>query len=308
MADQGSTPQPSMSEHLRQMLAGMREAVRPLVPKRWRGGGAIVPVVRLAGAIGLSSPLRPGLTLASVARPLDRAFALRRASAVALLINSPGGSPVQSHLIHLRIRQLAAQHKLPVIAFAEDVAASGGYMLACAADEIICDDSTIIGSIGVIGGSFGFSKLIEKIGVERRLYTSGERKAMLDPFLPEKPEDVERLKAVQRDIHDDFIALVKQSRGARLTGPENDLFSGEFWTGRKAVTLGVADSIGDLRTVLRQRFGEDVQMPLIGPERSFFGRVRPGVGLRERLFGEVSLADDLISALEERALWSRYGL
>jgi signal peptide peptidase SppA len=273
-----------------------------------RGGDAVVPVVRLSGAIGMSTPLRPGLTLASVAKPLERAFTTRRANAVALLINSPGGSPVQSHLIHLRIRQLAAEHKLPVLAFAEDVAASGGYMIACAADEIVCDDSTIIGSIGVIGGSFGFAGLLEKLGIERRLYTSGERKAMLDPFLPEKPDDVERLKSVQRDIHEDFIALVKQSRGARLNGPENDLFSGEFWTGRKAVTLGVADSIGDLRTVLRQRFGEDVQTPLIGPERSLFGRTRPGIGLRERLFGEASFADEMISALEERALWSRYGL
>ena len=297
-----------MSEHLRQMLAGLREAVRPLLPKRLRGGDVVVPVVRLSGAIGLSTPLRPGLTLASVARPLEKAFTTRRASAVALLINSPGGSPVQSHLVHLRIRQLAAEHKLPVLAFAEDVAASGGYMIACAADEIICDVSTIIGSIGVVGGSFGFAGLLEKLGIERRLYTSGERKAMLDPFLPEKPDDVERLKSVQREIHEDFIALVKRSRGARLTGPENDLFSGEFWTGRKAVTLGVADSIGDLRTVLRQRFGEDVQMPLIGPERSLFGRMRPGIGLRERLFGEASFADEMISALEERALWSRYGL
>jgi signal peptide peptidase SppA len=307
MAEQG-TSQPGMSEHLRQMLAGLREAVRPLLPKRLRGGDVVVPVVRLSGAIGLSTPLRPGLTLASVARPLEKAFTTRRAGAVALLINSPGGSPVQSHLIHLRIRQLAAEHKVPVLAFAEDVAASGGYMIACAADEIICDVSTIIGSIGVIGGSFGFAGLLEKLGIERRLYTSGERKAMLDPFLPEKPDDVERLKSVQREIHEDFIALVKQSRGARLTGPENDLFSGEFWTGRKAVTLGVADSIGDLRTVLRQRFGEDVQMPLIGPERSLFGRTRPGIGLRERLFGEASFADEMISALEERALWSRYGL
>ena len=195
-----------------------------------------------------------------------------------------------------------------MIAFAEDVAASGGYMLACAADEIICDKSTIIGSVGVIGGSFGFSGLLEKLGIERRLYTSGERKAMLDPFLPEKPDDVERLKSVQREIHEDFIALVKESRGVRLTGPENDLFSGEFWTGRKAVTLGVADSIGDLRTVLRQRFGEEVRMRLIGPERSLFGRTRPGVALKERLFGGAGLAEDLISALEERALWARYGL
>jgi signal peptide peptidase SppA len=307
MADQG-TSEPRMSEHLRQMLASMRETVRPWLPKRMRGGSAVVPVVRLSGAIGLSTPLRPGLTLASVARPLEKAFTTRRASAVALLINSPGGSPVQSHLIHLRIRQLAAEHKLPVIAFAEDVAASGGYMLACAADEIICDKSTIIGSVGVIGGSFGFSGLLEKLGIERRLYTSGERKAMLDPFLPEKPDDVERLKSVQREIHEDFIALVKESRGVRLTGPENDLFSGEFWTGRKAVTLGVADSIGDLRTVLRQRFGEEVRMRLIGPERSLFGRTRPGVALKERLFGGAGLAEDLISALEERALWARYGL
>jgi len=307
MADQG-TSEPRMSEHLRQMLASMRETVRPWLPKRMRGGRAVVPVVRLSGAIGLSTPLRPGLTLASVARPLEKAFTTRRARAVALLINSPGGSPVQSHLIHLRIRQLAAEHKLPVIAFAEDVAASGGYMLACAADEIICDKSTIIGSVGVIGGSFGFSGLLEKLGIERRLYTSGERKAMLDPFLPEKPDDVERLKSVQREIHEDFIALVKESRGVRLTGPENDLFSGEFWTGRKAVTLGVADSIGDLRTVLRQRFGEEVRMRLIGPERSLFGRTRPGVALKERLFGGAGLAEDLISALEERALWARYGL
>src|SRR4029079_1273152 len=285
MTDQGS------SEHLRQMLAGLRQGARSLIPKRWRGGavvpavrvlrpsrcrgGAVFPFVRLSGVIGLSTPLRPGLSLATIARPLERAFRMGRASAVALLINSPGGSPVQSHLIYRRIRTLAAEHKRPVIAFAEDVAASGGYMVACAANEIICDHSSVVGSIGVVGGSFGFAKLMEKLGIERRLYTSGERKAMLDPFLPEKPEDVERLKAVQREIHEDFIALVKQSRGARLTGPENDLFSGEFWTGRKAVTLGIADSIGDLRTVLRQRFGEDVRMPLIGPERSLFGRTRP---------------------------------
>jgi signal peptide peptidase SppA len=298
--------QPGLSEHLRQMLASLRESVRPFLPKRFRGGGALVPVVRLSGTIGLSTPLRPGLTLSSVARPLERAFTMRGVAAIALLINSPGGSPVQSHFIYQRIRALAAEHKLSVIAFTEDVAASGGYMIACAADEIICDQSTIIGSIGVIGGSFGFAGLLEKLGIERRLYTSGERKAMLDPFLPEKPDDVERLKSVQRDIHEDFIALVKQSRGARLVGPENDLFSGEFWTGRKAVALGVADGIGDLRTVLRRRFGDDVRMPLIGPERSLLGRTRPG--LRAWLAGETKFAEDLISALEERALWSRYGL
>ena len=299
-----------MSEHLRQLFVSARETLRPLLPKRLRGDIPVVPVVRFSGAIGLSTPLRPGVTLAGVARPLERAFGMRRARAVALLINSPGGSPVQSHAIYRRIRQLAEEKGVPVIAFAEDVVASGGYMIACAADEIVCDPSSIVGSIGVVGGSFGFVHLMEKLGIERRLYTSGERKAMLDPFLPEKPDDVNRLKAVQRDIHEDFIALVKERRGARLVGPENDLFSGEFWTGRKAVELGIADSIGDLRSTLRQRFGDDVVTPLVSPVRGWLGRVQPGVGATEweGFLHRPNFAGEVISALEARALWARYGL
>jgi serine protease SohB len=305
MADNG------MSEHIKQLFASARELLRPVTPRRLWGDVPVVPVVRLAGVIGVSSPLRSGLMLASVARQLERAFAMRRARAVALLINSPGGSPVQSHLIYLRIRSLAAEKKLPVIAFAEDVAASGGYMLACAADEIICDPSSIVGSIGVLGGTFGFPKLMEKLGVERRIYTSGERKATLDPFLPEKPEEVERLKLIQREIHDDFIALVKERRGAHLTGPETDLFSGEYWTGRTAVELGLADAVGELRSVLRERFGDKVITPIIAPERSLLGRLRPGVGLGSvglEGIGRDGFVDELISALEARALWARYGL
>jgi signal peptide peptidase SppA len=300
----------NMSEHLRQLFVSARETLRPLLPKRLRGDIPVVPVVRFSGAIGLSTPLRPGVTLAGVARPLERAFGMRRARAVALLINSPGGSPVQSHAIYRRIRQLAEEKGVPVIAFAEDVVASGGYMIACAADEIVCDPSSIVGSIGVVGGSFGFVHLMEKLGIERRLYTSGERKAMLDPFLPEKPDDVNRLKAVQRDIHEDFIALVKERRGARLVGPENDLFSGEFWTGRKAVELGIADSIGDLRSTLRQRFGDDVVTPLVSPARGWLGRVQPGVGATEweGFLHRPNFAGEVISALEARALWARYGL
>src|SRR3974390_2402207 len=252
MADQG------IFEHPRALFASARQALRPMLPGPLRGDVPVVPVVRLAGVIGFSTPLRPGLTLANVARPLDRAFRMRNARAVALLINSPGGSPVQSHLIYRRIRQLAAENGRTVIAFAEDAAASGCYMIACAADEIICDPSSIIGSIGVVGGSFGFTRLMEKLGVERRLYTSGEHKAMLDPFLPENPEDVDRLKAVQREIHDGFIELVKASRGARLTGPESALFSGEFWSGRTALVHGMVDSLGDLRATLRARYGEKV--------------------------------------------------
>jgi serine protease SohB len=300
----------SMPEHLQQLFASARAAVRPLLPKRFRADIPVVPVVQVSGIIGFSTPLKPGVTLAGVARQLDRAFAMRHAVAVALVVNSPGGSPVQSHLIYRRIRALSAEKKLPVIAFAEDVAASGGYMVACAADDIICDTSSIVGSIGVVGGSFGFAKLMDKLGIERRLYTSGEHKAMLDPFLPEKPEDVERLKEVQREIHEDFIQLVKDSRGARLNGPEKDLFSGEYWTGRRAIELGMADAIGDLRTTLRARFGDKVLTPLVAPERSFLGRSRPGIatGGLDRLLQRVDLAEDIVSALESRMIWARYGL
>jgi serine protease SohB len=280
---------------------------RALIPKRFRRDIPIVPVIRLTGVIGFSTPLNPGLTLAGVARTLDRAFAVRNARAVALAINSPGGSPSQSHLIFKRIRQLSREKKLPVIAFVEDVGASGGYMIACAAGEIIADTYSMVGSIGVVGGSFGFDKLIRKIGIERRLYTSGERKAMLDPFLPEKPEDVKRIKALQTDIHRDFIALVKDSRGAKLKGADKTLFSGEYWAAEKAMEHGLVDAIGDLRGVLRERYGDKVRTPLISSERSFFGRKVSGIGL-DAMLTRAGLAEELISALEARAIWSRFGL
>ena len=280
--------------------------LRGWLPQRFRGNQPVVPVVRLTGIIGFSSLLRPGLTLTGIARMLDRVFAVRNAVAVALAINSPGGSPVQSHLIFQRIRELAKEKNRRVIAFVEDAAASGGYMLACAADEIIADPSSVVGSIGVVGGSFGFDKLLGKIGIERRLYTAGEHKAMLDPFLPENPEDVERLKQLQREIHGDFIALVKSRRGDKLRGPEGDLFSGEYWTGRRALDLGLVDSIGELRTTLRERFGDRVLTPLISAERGLFRRRVFGVSRSELMPG--GLAEDIISALETRALWARYGL
>jgi serine protease SohB len=284
------------------------EKLGSLLPASLRPDIPVVPVVRLSGVIGISTPLKPGLTVASVARSLDRAFSTGRARAVALAINSPGGSAAQSHLIHRRIRSLAEEKQIPVIAFIEDVGASGGYMIACAADEIVCDESSIVGSIGVVGGSFGLQGLIKKIGIERRLYTSGERKAMLDPFLPEKPEDVKRLKAIQAEIHQSFIALVKNRRNGKLAGPENDLFSGEYWTGKRALELGLVDAIGDLRSVLRSRFGEEVRTPLIS-ERGLFGRRIPGIGAAvDRLQGGGDLAEDMISAIEARAIWARFGL
>ena len=279
-----------------------------LVPRRFRSDIPVVPVVRFSGVIGVVTPLRPGILLSTVARTLERAFETPRARAVALVINSPGGSPSQSHLIYRRIRQLADEKNIPVLAFVEDVGASGGYMLACAADEIICDQYSIIGSIGVVGGTFGFTKLMDKLGIERRLYTAGDRKVMLDPFLPEKPDDVKRIKAIQKDIHESFIALVKARRGGKLNGADKALFSGEFWTADKAIELGLADRMGDLRSVLRERFGEKVYTPLISAERSLLGRRLTGVNFSDAIAHYPGFADDLISALEVRAMWGRYGL
>ena len=279
-----------------------------LVPRRFRTDIPVVPVVRVSGVIGLAAPLRPGVVLATIARTLERAFNLPRARAVALIINSPGGSPAQSHLIYRRVRQLAEEKSLPVLAFVEDVGASGGYMLACAGDEIFANEFSIVGSIGVVGASFGFHELIEKVGIERRLYTSGDRKAILDPFLPEKPEDVKRIKEIQKDIHEHFIALVKERRGSKLNGSDKLLFSGEFWTAQKAIELGLVDRIGDLRSTLRERFGEKVHTPLVAAERSLFGRRLPGVNFVDALTRQPGMADDFISALEVRALWGRYGL
>src|SRR5215813_851735 len=274
------------------------------LPARLRRGKVVVPVVRLSGVIGAVTPLRQGMTLAGVARMLERAFSTKNAKAVALLINSPGGSPVQSRQIYLRIRQLATEKKLPVLVFVEDVAASGGYMIACAGDEIFCDPSSILGSIGVVGGSFGMTELIKKIGIERRLYTAGSHKAMLDPFLPENPDDVERLKSIQREIHAIFIALVKQSRGARLKGTEDVLFTGEYWAGESSVSLGLADGIGDLRSTLRARYGEKVVTPVIAPSSGMLGgllgRRSPGAGTVAAMEGIGGLPDELISALETR--------
>ncbi len=292
-------------------LPGLIDRLMEFVPARLRRGVAVVPVVRLSGVIGAVTPLRPGMSLTGVAKTLERAFATKNAKAVALMINSPGGSPVQSRQIYLRIRQLAAEKKLPVLVFVEDVAASGGYMIACAGDEIFCDPSSILGSIGVVGGAFGFQDLIKKIGVERRLYTAGEHKAMLDPFLPEDPEDVARVKALQREIHAIFIALVKQSRGGRLKGADHVLFTGEYWAGETSVSLGLADAIGDLRSTLRARYGDKVLTPVIAPATgmlsNLLGRRSAGAGTLTSLDGIAGLPDELISALETRAIWAKFG-
>jgi len=267
-------------------------------------GAPVVPVIRLAGTIGSVARFQRGLTIGSVAPLLRRAFAMKSAPAVTIIINSPGGSPVQSHLIYKRIRQLAEENDKPVIVFTEDVCASGGYMIACAADEIVVDPSSIVGSIGVVAATFGFVEAIRKIGVERRIYTAGESKVTLDPFQPEKPEDVARIKAIQEEIHDHFIEIVRTRRGDLLSKErDHDIFSGQFWSGKTAVTLGLADRTGDLRSVLRQKFGDNVRLKRFSLQRGFLRRRGFGAGEAGMAF-----AGELLAELEERALWDRYRL
>lgn len=274
----------------------------------------VVPVLRLAGPIGAVSPFRQGLNLSTMAGTIERAFATKKAKAIAIQINSPGGSAVQSMLIYRRIRDLADEKGLPVYVFAEDVAASGGYLIALAGDEIYVDASSIVGSIGVVAATFGFDKAIKRLGISRRVYTAGENKVSLDPFQPEKAEDVARLKDLQKDVHETFMDLVRERRGRRLKETKEDLFTGEFWSGKKALELGLVDGISDLRSKMREMLGKNVRLRLIAPKRGLFGRRLRGVlahensSTSEASFLPPSLADDLISAIEARALWSRYGL
>lgn len=274
-----------------------------------------IPVVRMSGVIGRGSRFEPGLSLASVEEPLKRAFAMKRAPAVAICLNSPGGSPVQASLIEKYIRALSAQHKKDVLIFVEDVAASGGYWIACAGDEIFADASSIIGSIGVVSAGFGFTDAMAKLGVERRVYTAGERKVTLDPFQPSDPDDVAHLKQLQQAIHQEFIDLVKDRRGDKLAD-DADIFSGLFWAGRQALDLGLIDAIGDMQSVLKERYGEDVTLKVINRKRGLLSR-----GISTKVMFDLSkwdrsqteqmasgLTAGALQTLEDRTLWQRYGL
>jgi signal peptide peptidase SppA len=268
-------------------------------------GGTVIPVVRLQGVIAAEQ--RPGrLNIATVAPLLKRAFGVKQAPAVAIVINSPGGSAVQSRLISRHIRDLAAEHEKPVLVFVEDAAASGGYFIAVAGDEIIADPSSIVGSIGVIFAAFGFVEALDKLGIERRVHTAGKNKSTLDPFLPEKAEDVERIKQLELDIHRVFIDWVKERRGSKFTLPDDDLFTGEFWTAARGLAIGLVDSLGDLHGVLKQRYGDDVRLKMIEPRRGLFQLPRFGFGGRRVEAG--GIASDIVAAIEDRALWSRFGL
>ncbi|RCS23413.1 S49 family peptidase [Phyllobacterium salinisoli] len=290
----------------------MARFISRLLPRRFRPVRVEIPVVRLHGAImSGGGQFRPTLSLASVAAVLDKAFADKEAPAVAISINSPGGSPVQSRLIFRRIRDLAEEKNKKVHVFVEDVAASGGYMIAVAGDEIIADPSSIVGSIGVVSASFGFTELIKKIGVERRVYTAGRNKVALDPFQPEKKTDIEHLKSLQLEVHETFIDLVKARRGAKLAD-DPDLFTGLFWSGTKAQSLGLIDGLGDMRSHLRREYGPKATLKLVQPQRGLLGwRTPPAVGLHNGdalAQAAAGATEGLLSAMEEKALWSRYGL
>lgn len=276
--------------------------------------GPVVPVLRFTGPIGMATPLRPGLGIATAAGAIEKAFSMSKAPAVAIVVNSPGGSAVQSSLIFKRIRRLAEEKQKRVYVFCEDVAASGGYYLAVAGDEIYADAASIVGSIGVISASFGLDKAIGRLGIERRVYTAGTSKSQLDPFQPENPDDVARLKAIQQDVHDVFIGVVKERRAGKLKGADADLFSGAFWSAKAALEMGLIDGISDLRSRMREVLGDKVRLkpvPLGGG--GLLGRLRrlPSLGGGQEIATAgrgLAFADDLVSAIETRALWSRFGL
>ncbi|MFA9473261.1 MAG: S49 family peptidase [Filomicrobium sp.] len=272
--------------------------------------GPVVPVLRFTGPIGMATPLRQGLSLATVAGGIERAFKLSRLPTVAVIVNSPGGSPVQSSLIFKRLRQMAEKHKKKVYVFCDDVAASGGYYLAVAGDEIYADACSIIGSIGAISGGFGFVEAIEKLGVERRIYASGTAKSQLDPFKRENPEDVARLTQILEEIHDAFIGVVKERRGAQIEAPDKEVFSGAFWSAPRAMELGLIDGITDLRTKMQELHGEKVRLRVVPLSRGGLLSMLRRLNMeRLGLTGSGgALADDLLSAAEARALWYRYGL
>lgn len=277
-----------------------------LIPRRFKSAAVEIPVVRLSGAImSNSSPLRQNLSLETIATQLDKAFSFTHSPAVALVVNSPGGSPVQSRLIYQRIRDLAQENNKKVYVFVEDAAASGGYMIAIAGDEIIADPSSIVGSIGVVSASFGFTELIKKIGVERRVHTAGKNKATMDPFQPEKATDIEHIKALQLEIHQTFIDMVIERRGAKLQDNE-DLFTGQFWTGVTGLQLGLVDGLGDIRSHLRKAYGDKTELKLIQSSRGLLGRKSASGILHGQMIG--AAGESLLATVEEKTLWSRYGL
>jgi len=260
----------------------------------------IIPLIRLSGIIGSVGKFKQGLDFSGQQELIEKVFSIKKSKAVAISINSPGGSPVQSHLIYSYIRKQAKKNKKKVLVFAEDVAASGGYLIACAGDEIYANSSSIVGSIGVIYSSFGLQELIKKAGIQRRIYTAGKNKSTLDPFVEEKQEDIERLKKIQLDLHADFIKVVEESRSTKIKNSDIELFTGEFWSGSKAKELGLVDGLGNADEILKQKFGEDVVIKKFEKPKSWLNKKLSGTSDNQ--------VETLLNILEEKSIWQKFGL
>ena len=267
----------------------------------------IIPVVYISGIIGNIGGLRKGITISSIEDLLEKAFKIKNSSAIAIIINSPGGSPVQSSLIYKRIKKLAKKNKTKVIFFVEDVAASGGYYIACAGDEIYVDENSIVGSIGVIYTSFGFDKLIKKYGIERRIFTTGKYKSILDSFQKQKLSDVKKLKSIQTEIFKNFKDIVLKSRIKKINKQNKNIFSGSFWTGKEAIKLGLVDGIGDLKTIMEKKFGEKLRYVSIKPKKSFLKGILSKSFYSKDLLDTKKIINDMMTYMESRNIWGRYG-
>lgn len=284
----------------------MKKAIRNLISKlpidALANPAPVVAVLPLEGVIGTSGRFSNAINLANLEDKIEAAFDVYNVKAVALAINSPGGSPVQSELIVMRIRELSVEKEIPVYAFAEDVAASGGYMLALAGEEIYASKASIVGSIGVINAGFGYPAAIEKLGIERRVYTAGESKSLMDPFKPEVEKDVKMMKSLLKEVHDFFKSFVKEARGDRLKGIQKTIFSGQVWNGDEATKLGLIDGVGDMRSVMKEKLGDEVKFKRLKDEKGFFK------GMLGMSSPKVSIAEDVIKTIETRGEWGRYGL
>ncbi len=284
------------------MMKKIKQALSKIPLPVFQNPAPVVAILPLEGVIGSGSRFTTALNLAGLEDKINQAFDVYNVKAVALAVNSPGGSPVQSELIMRRIQKLSAEKKIPVYAFAEDVAASGGYLISLAAEEIYAHEASIVGSIGVISAGFGFNKAIEKIGVERRVYAAGDNKSILDPFQPEKDKDVKLLKELQKEIHDFFKSLVKESRGDRLKGTQKIMFSGQFWAGKEAMKLGLVDGIGDIHTVMKEKLGDKTKFKRIKEDKGFIKSLLGMTGPKQRI------SEEIIATLESKSLWGRFGL
>ncbi|CAA14855.1 POSSIBLE PROTEASE SOHB (sohB) [Rickettsia prowazekii str. Madrid E] len=264
----------------------------------------VVAVLRLSGVIGKVSTMQSGLTLESLNELIEKTFKIKKLKALCLIINSPGGSPVQSELIAKRIRDLAKENKIKVYSFIEDMAASGGYWLACSGDQIYALPSSVIGSIGVVSSGFGFHEAINKLGIERRVYTEGKNKAVLDPFKPINKDDLKIIKDLQKQVYEHFVEYVKNRRAGKLTQQDEILFNGEFWAGQTALDYGLIDGIGDMYSVIKEKFGDNIKFQYLCAKQPW---LKKKLGMRSKILIE-DLVNTVIDTIENKIITDKFNM